>query len=149
SQTVTLKPLAPLAESTTYTASLSARDTSGTPMVAPDTWSFSTDGAWQQTTVADFSTGTMQGTTITNTSGGEVQLGTGFSDDFNATRLSASWTSSPLVTGGQAALSNSVLSVAGTEVLSTPSFSNVTVEARLNFGPGPDHNFGLATDLAS
>jgi methionine-rich copper-binding protein CopC len=147
--TVTLTPLAPLAESATYTATLSASDLSGTPMVAPATWSFTTDGAWQQTTVADFSAGTMQGTTVTNVSGGEVQLGAGFSDDFSSTKLSSAWTSSPWVAGGKVSLNGAVLAVAGTEVLSAQTFSDVTIEGRLNFGMAPYHNFGLATDLSS
>ena len=42
--TVTLKPSAPLAYGTTYTATVSgAKDTAGDPMAGPVTWSFTTD----------------------------------------------------------------------------------------------------------
>jgi hypothetical protein len=47
---------------------------------------------WQQTTVADFSAGTLSGTILTNTSGGEVQLAPSFQDDFNGSALSSAWT---------------------------------------------------------
>lgn len=42
SRTATLTPSAPLAEATTYTASVSAADVAGNAMAAPVTWSFTT-----------------------------------------------------------------------------------------------------------
>jgi len=44
SRTATLTPSAPLAQSTTYTASVSAADLAGNQMTAPVTWSFTTSG---------------------------------------------------------------------------------------------------------
>jgi parallel beta-helix repeat protein len=40
--TATLQPISPLAASTTYTATVSATNTSGNPMAAPFSWSFNT-----------------------------------------------------------------------------------------------------------
>ena len=152
--TATLTPSAALAVSTTYTATVSgAADLAGNTMAAPVIWSFTTTpmtNVWQQTSVADFSAGTQNGTSVTNTSGGEVQLGTGFADDFSGTTLNgASWTSNPWVAGGSASVSSSILSVAGSEVLSTQTFANVPVEASVNFAAAPYQHFGLATDLSS
>ena len=69
-----------------------------------------------QTSAADFSaTGTqLAGTVVTNNSGGEVQLAPSFSDDFNGSSLSSSWTSTPWpgVTPN-VAVSGGALSVAG------------------------------------
>ena len=44
SRTATLRPNAPLAQSTTYTASVSAADVAGNQMSTPVTWSFTTSG---------------------------------------------------------------------------------------------------------
>jgi hypothetical protein len=148
--TATFTPGAPLAPSTTYTATVSASDVAGTPMASPFTWSFTTQNAWQQTTAADFGAGTLNGTAVTNTAGGEVQLGTGFSDNFAAdTSLSSSWTSNPWQVGGGVNFSGSVVSVAGTEVLSAQTYSSTGVEASLNFMAAPYQHFGLATDLGA
>jgi hypothetical protein len=144
----TLTPNAPLASNTTYTASVTATSLGGTAMASPTTWTFTTLGTWQQTTAADFNTGTLNGTQVTNT--GEVQLAQGFSDDFPGTALSsASWATTAWQTGGGAAVANSVLSVTGAEVLSTQTFADVPVEGLVNFAAAPYQHFGLATDFAS
>jgi hypothetical protein len=145
--TATLTPNAPLNSMTTYTATVSATDVVGTPMAAPVSWSFTAGGVWQQTTMADFSAGTQSGTTVTNTTGGEVQLASGFSDDFTSTTLNSAWTSKSWVNGGSATVANSMLSLAGSAVFSTQTFSDMPVEGSVNFGAAPYQHFGLATDL--
>jgi hypothetical protein len=145
----TLTPNAPLAANTTYTASITASDTSGTAMPAPVTWTFTTAGSVVQTTTSDFSAGTVNGTTVTTAAGGAVQLASGFQDDFTGAALSSSWTTSAWQTGGGVTVANSVLSVTGAEVLSTQTFANIPVEGSINFAAHPYQHFGLATDLAA
>ena len=153
--TATLTPTAALANLTTYTATVSgATDAAGHVMAAPTTWSFTTIGLWQQTTVSDFNAGTQNNTQVTNTSGGEVQLAQGFSDDFTGTSLSsASWTTNSWASQGggptSVTTSNSILSVSGAEVLSTATYSDIPIVGRVSFGATPYQHFGLATDLAS
>src|SRR5262249_20892966 len=147
--TATLTPNAPLTPMTIYTATVSgALDLSGNGM-SPLNWSFRTTGVWQQTTAADFTGGSQNGTTVTNTSGGEVQLAPGFTDDFTGSALSGSWVSNPWQSGGGGALAHSILSVAGTEVLSTQTYLNMAVQGSVNFAAGPYQHFGLATDFGA
>jgi hypothetical protein len=147
--TATLIPNAPLLPMTIYTTTVSgALDQSGNAM-APVTWKFRTTGIWKQTTVADFSSGTLNGTTVTNTAGGEVQLAAGFTDDFPGSSLSTSWVSNPWQPGGGVTVANSIASVAGTEVLSTQTFIDIAVQASVNFAAAPYQHFGLATDFAA
>jgi len=151
--TVTLQPSAALAGNTTYTVTISGSvtDSSGNALGSNVTWSFTTGTAqWQQTSVADFSTGTQSGTTVTNSSGGEVQLAPQFFDDFAGTALSSAWTTTP--TGGGTSItsvSGSVLSIWATEVDSVQTYTNAAIEGKINFGAVPYQHFGLATSLAS
>jgi hypothetical protein len=158
--TATLTPSAPLANSTTYTATVSgAKDTAGNVMSAPVSWSFTTaaaqvSGPWTQTTAADFTAGTQNNTQVTNTSGGEVRLAQGFSDDFTGSTLnSTSWTTTSWTSQGggptSTAVSNSILSVGGAEVLSAATYSDIPIEGRVQFGAAAYQHFGLATDLGS
>jgi hypothetical protein len=143
--TATLTPAAPLAGSTTYTATVSASDVLGKPMMAPESWSFTTAPGWQQTSAADFATGTLSGTVVTNTAGGEVQL----APNFAGGDLGSPWASTQWLPGGGVLPSGSSLSIAGAELRSTQTFDGVPVEASVNFAPAPYQHFGLATDLSS
>jgi hypothetical protein len=151
SLTATLTPSAPLSAYTVYTASVNATSLGGGSLSSPQTWSFTTVRTWVQTTATDFSAGTQNGTAVASSSGGEVQLATtNFTEDFSGSALNGSaWTTNPWVGGGGATVANSVVSVAGAEILSAQTFTNVPVEGYVNFGAASYQHFGLATDLAA
>lgn len=151
-RTITLDPNANLNSMTVYTATLSgARDAAGNVM-APVSWSFTTQGVWQQTTTADFSSGTHSGTTVSSTSGGEVQLAPSVMEEFNGTALGSPWTSSSWASAGGGpfgvTVSGGILSVLGGQVLSAQSYTNQPLEGRINFGATAYQHFGLATGLS-
>jgi methionine-rich copper-binding protein CopC len=151
--TITLQPSAALTGNTVYTVTVSSAvaDAAGNTLGNNVTWSFTTGtGQVTQTTAADFNAGIQSGTTVTNNSGGEVRLAPVFSDDFTGSTLGTGWTTSP--TGGgtsSVAVNNSILSLGATEIDSTQTYSNVAVEASLDFGAAPYQHFGLATSLSS
>ncbi|HSZ58796.1 MAG TPA: DUF4082 domain-containing protein, partial [Tepidisphaeraceae bacterium] len=150
--TATFTPTGALAGGASYTATVSAHSSSGAAMAAPFSWSFTTTGNWQQTTVADFSAGTLTNTAVTNNASGEVQLAPAFSDNFSGSSLSTNWgTTSWASQGGgptSVTATGGTLSVAGAEVLTTQAFSNAVVEGQVAFA-APYQHFGLATDLAA
>jgi hypothetical protein len=75
SKTAKFTPSAALAATTTYTATVKANDSSGTPMDAPGTWSFTTDlAASVETLFASDAVPTVQA----NDDGGSVELGVKF-----------------------------------------------------------------------
>jgi methionine-rich copper-binding protein CopC len=149
----TFIPAAPLFSFVTYTVTLTGvKDLSGNTMAGPVTWSFTTQGVWTQTTVADFGTGTHDGTVVTNTAGGEVQLAPLLQEEFAGTSLDgALWTGKPWASdgGGPATLTvaGGVLTVGGRAVLSAQSLTNAPVEALLSFGAAPYQHFGLVTSF--
>jgi hypothetical protein len=148
-----LTPNAPLAAQTTYTAKVSGvKDLSGN-LMNPVSWTFTTAGAWLQTTATDFGAGTLSGTIVTNSSGGEVQLAPSFSDDFTGAGLSPSWTTTSWASSGGGpftiSVSGSVLALAGGAVYSTSAAAGNPVEARLNFAPALYQHFGLVSDFNS
>ena len=134
-----------------------AQDLLGDVMTSPVSWSFTTAaGQWSQSTVADFTSGTQSNTQVsaTTSGGGQVSLAAAFSDDFTGSSLSSSWTTTSWSSSGggptSVTLANSIVSVAGAEVLSTPIIpSGAGVQGSVNFGAAPYQNFGMATDLSS
>ncbi|MDB5309385.1 MAG: hypothetical protein JWO38_3587 [Gemmataceae bacterium] len=144
-------PAAPLPPAATYTATVSgAKDLSGNSLAAAVTWSFKTRGIWLQTSVADFTTGTTAGTVVTNDSGGEVTLAPLFHEDFNGTTLSATtWATNSWAAGGTLTVSNGILTVGRSGVLSTQGFTNTALEGRVQFGASAYQHFGWATGFAS
>jgi hypothetical protein len=155
SLTVTLAPNSSLAYGTTYTATLGGAQNSQGATMAPVTWSFTTTSNWSQSTAAAFSAGTQSGTTVvTGASGAGVQLDPiALYDDFPGTSLGASWATTSWASSGggptSVTVANSVLSVAGAEVLSTTSYTGTAVEGSVSFGAAPYQHFGIATDLGS
>jgi hypothetical protein len=155
--TATLTPTSPLATSSTYTVTVSgAQDLAGDVMTSPFSWTFTTDhGQLSQSTVADFTSGTQNNTQVSaGTSGGQLTLKSAFSDDFTGSALSSSWTTTSWASSGGGPTSvtvvNSILSVAGAEVLSTSLIpSGAGVQGSVNFGATPYQNFGMATNLSS
>src|SRR6185312_9244542 len=104
---------------------------------------------FEQTTAADFATGTLDGVQVNDASGGELSLAQGF-DDFTGTSLGSNWTSSSWASlnGGQTPevdVSGGILSVAGVQVLSSNSTGANPVEGSVNFPAAPFEHFGLAT----
>ncbi len=150
--TATFTPSAPLASGTAYTATVSAQSSSGVAMASPFSWSFTTAGAWQQTTAADFNAGTLTNTIVTNNAGGEVQLATTLLDNFAGTSLSSNWVVSSWASQGGGPTSvvvNNSLSNAGAEILSTKAFANAAVDGQVAFAAAAYQHFGMATDLSS
>jgi hypothetical protein len=106
---------------------------------------------WMQTTAADFNAGSNSGTAVTNTSGGEVRLAPSFSDDFNGSALSSSWTSTawPKATL-KVTVSGGLLSVSGGQVRSVQSVpAGVPVEGWVTLAAATNQKFGLATDMSA
>jgi hypothetical protein len=155
--TATLTPASLLANSMTYTATMSgAKDQNGNTMPSPVSWSFTTAAAgstWTQKTVSDFNAGTQSGTSVTNAPTVGVQLAPAFFDDFSGTDLNSSWTTNDWSAQGGGTYSltvaNSIVSVAGGAVTSTATYTNSVIEANLNFGAASGQDFGLATDLST
>jgi hypothetical protein len=142
--TATVTPLSPLAAGTTYivvvhSGASGVQNTSGTPMAADVTWTFTTStvvvNQWTQNTAAAFNTGTYTNTAY-NTG---VQLTGAFSDTFNGTSLSTTnWTNTALSTIGggtrSVTVSSGQVSIKGASLTTKASVSGPTVEAvaRLN-----------------
>jgi hypothetical protein len=150
--TATFTPSAPLTSGTAYTATVSAQSSSGAAMASPFSWSFTTAGAWQQTTAADFNAGTLTNTVVTNNAGGEVQLAPTLIDNFAGTSLSSNWVVSSWASQGGGPTSvvvNNSLSNAGAEILSTKAFTNAAVEGQVAFAAAAYQHFGMATELSS
>jgi hypothetical protein len=152
-----LTPTAALVANASYqvTVSHTVTDSSGNALGGSDlTWTFTAGvGQWHQTNLNGFSAGAQNGTVVAAGAGGGVQLALVLTDDFNGTALSPAWaTNSWAPAGGgppSTTVSNSILSLAGEEVLSTQAFLNSGVEATLAFGPATYQHFGLATDLST
>ena len=74
-----------------------------------------------------------------------------FRDDFGGTALGPAWLTSSWASAGggplTCTLANGLLSLAGGELQSGPTFSNQTVQGRVAFASSPWQHFGMATDL--
>ncbi|MFI5896533.1 DUF4082 domain-containing protein [Actinoplanes sp. NPDC051513] len=82
SKTAKFTPSAALGALTTYTATVKANDSSGTPMDAPSQWSFTTDlAATVQTLLADDAVPTV----LSNNDSGSVELGVKFKPSVSGT----------------------------------------------------------------
>jgi hypothetical protein len=150
--TATLTPSAALAGGKTYTATVSGvKDANGNTMTGSTSWSFTTaTNVWTQSSVSDFSAGTVNGTLVTNAPTPGVQLAPSFQDDFVGTTLTANWTtvSYSSLGGGPLSVSvaNSIVALTGGDVRSTNAFTSTTVaEGRVNFGAATFQHFGLST----
>jgi methionine-rich copper-binding protein CopC len=155
-KTVTFIPTSPLLSFMAYSVTVSGvKDLSGNSIAAPVTWSFRTRGIWLQTTVGDFSSGTNNGTIVTNNAGGEITLAPALNDDFSENSLAApsTWSTESWASQGggvsSVALSNGILTMSGTAILSSQSFVNSAVEAEIAFGASPYQHFGLTTSFDS
>jgi methionine-rich copper-binding protein CopC len=156
-ETATLVPSASLGYLTTYTVKVSGGEDLSGNVMAPVSWSFTTQsGAWTQSSVAAFSSGTQSNTAVgaTATGGGQVTLGTTvFSDNFAGTALSSTWTTTSSVPAGGGPTSvtvNNGLSIGGAEVISTPMIPpGGAVQGSVEFGAAQFQNFGMATDFAT
>jgi hypothetical protein len=151
--TATFIPAAPLLSFVSYTVTVSGvTDLVGNAMTVPYTTTFKTRGTWLQTTAADFNTGTNSGTAVTTDGGGALALAPLLQETFQGTSLSAaSWTSKPWAPQGGGAQSMSVsegiLTIGGTAVLSTQSYVGLTLEGRIYFRNAPYEHFGLTTSF--
>ena len=142
---VTLNPDANLLPLTTYTATLSGATDAAGNVMSQFAWSFTVQGIWSQTTAADFNSGTHNGTIATGQGDGALQLAPGFTDDFNGTALSGSWGTGAWGSGGAVTVSSGVLSIQGSQVLTSSTFANKAIEASMSFGATPYQHFGWAT----
>jgi hypothetical protein len=106
--TAVLDPDVDLGFLTAYTVTVSAgvEDVAGNPTAAPHAFGFTTaaePSCWVETTVADFSDGTLTDTEITSVGDGEFQLASAssFTDDFTEPDgPAANWTPFPASGGG-------------------------------------------------
>ncbi len=142
---VTLNPTADLVPLTTYTATLSgATDAAGNAMTTV-VWSFTVQGIWSQSSLADFSTGTHAGTAVTDAGGGALQLAPSLSDEFGGTALAGAWGTGVWNSSNLISVSGGNLSVQGAQVLSANTFADKPVEGSINFGATAYQHFGFAT----
>jgi hypothetical protein len=150
-KTATFNPNQNLGALQTYTVTISgAKDAAGNTM-ASVTWTFTTAGVWNQSSVSEFSSGTGVGVVVTNEGGGALQLASSLQEEFNGTSLDSTWATGSWTSQGggttSIAVSDGALSLAGGHVMSTTSFINKGVEASINFAANPYQHFGLATGL--
>jgi hypothetical protein len=145
--TATFAPNAPLVSAMTYKVSLSATDPGGNATI-PVTWSFKTYGVWQQSTQADFNSGTFNGTQYDANAGGIV-LSNLFADDFTNSTLGSSWIATAWQSGGGANVASSILTVSANEVLSSQTFTDIPIIGKVSFAALPYQHFGLSTDFGS
>lgn len=158
---VTLTPTAALSVSTTYiitvlggAADPRVKDAAGNALALTYTSSFTTGSvtqSWQQTTAAQFGTGTSTNVTTTNTSGGELTLSQLLAEEFTSTSLGSGWVVNNWSGTGSIAttISSGVLTLGRTQIRSSATSANSPVEGRISFGAGGWQEFGLGTDLAS
>jgi len=154
--TLTIQPTTALLGNTLYQVIVNGgvSDSSGNAIGSDVIWSFTTGGGqWQQTTVADFSAGTLSGTSATNSSGGEVQLAETIRDDFSGASLGSAWVHTSWESSGggteSISVSNGVLTLAGTQIRSNQTFTAKPVEGRISFAAASYQHFGVATDLST
>ena len=104
--TATLDPDATLAPNAVYQVTVAGTitDASGNPLGTDDTWTFTTGaitGSATDTTVADFSAGTLDANTrVSQIGDGEVILAAAVNEEFSGTALPAGWSGAPWGGGG-------------------------------------------------
>ena len=149
----TLDPSADLLPMTTYqvTVAASVADLVGNPLGADDTWTFTTGAvilSATDTTVANFSAGTLNACVIDATIGdGALRLSGTFEQNFSGTTLPADWTWGVWNTGGTASVSGGALTVDGARSYSNLSFGpGRSLEFRATFTAENFQNIGFASD---
>ena len=144
--------LANLAPNATYHFRVRSTDGSGnvttSPAVGTDPLSFTMPSAsLRDTTVADFSAGTLAGTSISATVDGEVTLGAGVATDFDGSTLPNGWESGAW-TGGTAIVAGGQLTADGAYARTTATYGPSRVlEFRATFGNTTFQNAGFGVDF--
>jgi parallel beta-helix repeat protein len=148
--------LSGLAQNTLYNYRVISTDAAGNTAVSGN-FTFTTastptnptpTGSKTQTTTTDFKSGDKAGVAITNSAGGELQLRKLWDEQFDGAALGSWWTVNNWSTAGTQAVSNGILSLAGSQVRGDSSFGSVPVTARVAFAAAPYQHVGLATDMA-
>ena len=156
-RTATLDPTAPLANSTSYTATVKGgaagvKDSAGNPLAADYSWTFTTAAAppsgFTDTTVADFSAGTPDaGVTVVETADGELILTPTAGSEFSGSTLPAGWETTLWDASGSATVGSGRLTLdaarAGTSALYGPGRS---LEFVATFGAQAYEHVGFGVD---
>jgi Domain of unknown function (DUF4082)/Bacterial Ig-like domain/Glycosyl hydrolases family 16 len=152
--TATLTPSSALGGGTTYTATVKGgatgvKDLAGNALAADVSWSFTTVASFTDTTVADFSAGTLDvNTYIAQTINGEVLLAPSVGAEFFGTALPAGWTSTAWSTGGTASVANGVLTVDGARGGTAALFgSGRSLEFVATFSGEANQHVGFGVDF--
>jgi len=155
-RTVVLDPDADLDYLTTYNVTIAAgvEDMAGNPTAAPHSFDFTTAellSGWVETTVADFSDGTLSDTQVTSTGDGEITLAQNFFDHFPGAAVDPTrWTAGDW-SGGSVTVSvaDSVVTVSDLDYLkSVSTFSESVVEGWVRYGANGGYlNFGVGDNL--
>jgi len=101
---------------------------------------------WVTSTMADFFAGTVgAGAYLSETGNGEVTLAPTVGSEFRAQTMDASWTSTPVVTGGTATLSNGIATLDGASVVggSAPYIPGRSLEFVAKFNGAAGQNAGF------
>ena len=153
--TVTLDPNTDLDPGTTYgvTVAGSIEDTSGNPLGADDTWSFTTGGGqpvgFTDTTAAHFAAGDPGSDAyVSETANGEVTLKPTVGEEFSGgPGLPAGWSSTPWSSGGGSAVSGGNLTTDGAVTSTDATFGpGRTLEFKGVLGAAQFQHAGFAAD---
>ncbi len=154
--TATLDPDAALAPNAVYqvTVAGTVTDASGNPLGSDDTWTFTTGaitGSATDTTVADFSAGTLDANTrVSQIGDGEVILAGAVNEEFSGSALPAGWSGAPWGGGGSVAVSGGQLTVDGARAGTDASFApGLALEFVATFGAAAFEHVGFAGDFDS
>ncbi|HJT30677.1 MAG TPA: N,N-dimethylformamidase beta subunit family domain-containing protein [Pirellulales bacterium] len=150
--TATLTPSAPLTYNTTYNVTVlgSVTDSSGNPLGAAVTWSFTTTlySYFTDTTVNDFADGAVDANGyLSQTGNGEVMLAPTAGAEFSGSSLASGWAVLYTQNGGTATVSGGLLTVnnahVGTNALYSPGRS---LEFEANFDGTKYQHVGFGVD---
>ena len=156
-RTATLDPTGPLANSTSYTATVKGgaagvKDSAGNPLAADYSWTFTTAAAppsgFTDTTVADFSAGTPDAAvTVVETADGELILTPTAGSEFSGSALPAGWETTLWDASGSATVGSGRLTLdaarVGTSALYDPGR---TLEFVATFGAQAYEHVGFGVD---
>ena len=149
--TATLDPNAALDPNAVYqvTVAGTVTDASGNALGSDDTWTFTTGaitGSATDTTVADFSAGTLDANTrVSQIADGEVILASAVNEEFSGSALPAGWTGAAWGGGGSVAVSGGQLTLDGARAATDASFGpGSALEFVATFGAASFEHVGFA-----
>jgi hypothetical protein len=140
-----------LSPNTTYQYRVTSSDGSGntaTSPAPPATGTFTTSQpTFVDTTVADFTAGTVSGAAVTNVVNGEIALAPSAAEEFSGAALPAGWSGGPFATGGSVAVAGGLLTVDGARATTDATYGpGRSLEFVATFGAAPFQHAGFAAD---